>query len=60
MTSYPIKNGAYYDPRFTDVLPNGTVTALDERQDEKESRSLVQMIKAIRTARTVAIISLKL
>ena len=55
MLSYPIKNGAYYDPRFADVMPDGTVMPLDEQQDEAESKALVQMMNTIRTARTIAL-----
>ncbi len=55
MHSYPIKNGAYYDPRFTDVMPDGTVVHLDEQQDAAESKALVQMMNSIKTARTVAL-----
>lgn len=54
-SSYPSKNGSYYDPRFTDVLPNGDVVALDDKADKAESKLLVQMINNIRKARTVSI-----
>jgi hypothetical protein len=55
MSSYPVKNGAYYDPRFADVTAAGEVIALDQQQDEREAKAIISMIKNIKKARTVAI-----
>jgi hypothetical protein len=51
----PCKYGIYYDPRFTDVLPNGDVVPLDKARDEDEAKELIKLIENIRTARTISV-----
>lgn len=55
MSSYPVKNGVYYDPRFTDVTATGEVIALDPKQDEREAKAIIAMINNIKKARSIAI-----
>jgi hypothetical protein len=55
MYSYPVKNGVYYDPRFTDVTSTGEIIPLNAEQDEFEAKAIIAMIKNIKKARTIAV-----